>query len=186
MLSIRPSVADLSFQVFSRSVHPELFRVLRSLTVSRSTYTARIDITTTGHVVTFNHQSVTLTEVAGSALHPLPQRRRLHQSRVHGKRCESFAVPLGVGYRTEYELERVEPATFWMYQRELARQSPDHPLLQCFESSGRMDVGAVSYVHHEVRQRSLLLQVIHTFPDDHALMKSLSVFSIAGPEASGG
>ena len=39
-------------------------------------------------------------------------------------------------------------------------------------------LGAVSYINVETRNRSLLVQAFHTFPDDYAIVKSQSLFEI--------
>ena len=51
-------------------------------------------------------------------------------------------------------------------------------MLHTFGSSGRMAVGAISYINVETRNRSLLVQAFHTFPDDYAIVKSQSLFEI--------
>jgi hypothetical protein len=51
-------------------------------------------------------------------------------------------------------------------------------MLHRFDPSGRMDLGAISYVYVETRNRSLLVQAFHTFPDDYAIVKSQSVFEV--------
>jgi hypothetical protein len=50
--------------------------------------------------------------------------------------------------------------------------------LHRFDSSGRMAMGALSYINFESRNRSLRVQVFHTFPDDYAIVKSQSLFEI--------
>ncbi len=47
-----------------------------------------------------------------------------------------------------------------------------------FDSSGRMALGALSYINVETRSRSLLVQAFHTFPDDCAIVKSQSLIRI--------
>ena len=86
MLSVRPKVAELSFQLFGRALHPELFEVHKTRTVERGEFTARLDITTAGHVITWRYRGLTLTEVAASAQHPLPERRRPLPPRYEGGR----------------------------------------------------------------------------------------------------
>ena len=88
MLSVRPKVAELSFQLFGRALHPELFEVHKTRTVERGEFSARLDITTAGHVVTWRYRGLTLTEVATSARHPLPERRRLLSYRLKGQRSD--------------------------------------------------------------------------------------------------
>ena len=46
VLTVRPRVSELVFQLYGRSLHPELFEVHESRTVSRTEYTAKIQITT--------------------------------------------------------------------------------------------------------------------------------------------
>jgi hypothetical protein len=41
-----------------------------------------------------------------------------------------------------------------------------------------MALGALSYVNVETRRRSMLVQAIHTFPDDYAIVKVESLFSL--------
>ena len=56
MLSVRPKVAELVFQLYGRSLHPELFEVYSTRTVKRGDYEATINITSAGHVVTWRYQ----------------------------------------------------------------------------------------------------------------------------------
>ena len=51
-------------------------------------------------------------------------------------------------------------------------------MLHRFESSGRIALGAVSYIGLEARDRSFKVQAFHTFPDDFAIVKSRSVFRL--------
>jgi len=146
------------------------------MTVPREKYEAKIDITGTGHVVTWRHAGLILTEVTTSALHPLPERRRLMNYRVKGERSDRVECRGGICYQVTFQLERVEPELFWTLQEEFARNSPHHGLLHRFDSSGRIALGAISYVGIETRLRSMTVQAFHTFPDDYAIVKSHSVF----------
>ena len=77
-----------------------------------------------------------------------------------------------------FQLEQVQPDVFWNYQNELFQDCETDGLLYRFESSGRMALGAISYINIETRIRSLRIQAFHTFPDDHAIVKSQSVFEL--------
>ena len=65
-----------------------------------------------------------------------------------------------------------------MVQQQLGNEQTEG-LLHAFDSSGRMALGAMSYVGIETRNRALRIQAIHTFPDDHAIVKVESLFSLA-------
>lgn len=188
MLSVRPKVAELAFHVFSRSLHPELYSVHKTRLVKRNGYQARIDITNCGHVITWRANlddsdpgesggAATVCEVATSAHQPLPKRRCLLTRALKGSRTETASTRGGVTYRTHFQLEPVEPDLFWMVQQQLGN-SPTEGLLHTFDASGRMALGALSYISIETRLRSMLVQAIHTFPDDYAIVKVESLFSL--------
>ena len=176
MLSIRPTVAEHAFYVFGRSLHPELFSIYRSRSIERSKYSAKIDITSDGHLVTFNSRSVIMTEVVCSSKQLLPQKRRLFGSHLKGKNVEQVDRKQGVTYHTQFELEHVSTDMFWMLHNQLQSSECENELVQSFDSSGRIAFGAVSFVHVEQRERQLLIQAFHTFPDDCAIVKSVSTF----------
>ena len=178
MLSVRPKVAELAFQVYGRPLHPELFEVHQTSSVKRGDYEAKIDITSAGHVVTWRYAGLTLTEVAASAHHPLPQRRRLISYRLKGQRSDSITCRGGVVYQVSFQLEPVEPEVFWSFQQELAEDGQRRGMLHRFDSSGRMALGALSYINIDSRNRNLLVQAFHTFPDDCAIVKSQSMFQL--------
>lgn len=75
-----------------------------------------------------------------------------------------------------FQLETVAPQVFWTFQEELSLDSVKNGLLHRFDSSGRMALGAMSYINVETRNRSLSVQAFHTFPDDYAIVKSQSLF----------
>ncbi|MEM6472541.1 MAG: DUF2617 family protein [Planctomycetota bacterium] len=180
MLSVRPKVAELSFHVFSRTLHPELYVVHGTRRIERTAYNASIHITNCGHVITWNttgQSPVTVCEVATSSHQPLPARRRLVSQSLKGSRTESIQCRGGVNYRTHFQLETVAPDMFFMVQQQLSKQ-PTEGLLHFFEASGRLSLGGLGYINIETRQRSMLVQAIHTFPDDHAIVKVESLFSL--------
>lgn len=180
MLSVRPRIAELVFQLYGRSLHPELFEVHRTRQIERGGYKATVQITNAGHVITWQYDGITLTEVAASAHHPLPQRRRLMSHTLKGKCIDQLECRGGIGYQVEFSLEPVEKETFWTYQKELTQAGAREGLLHCFDSSGRFGLGALSYINLESRDRSLKVQAFHTFPDDYAIVKSQSVFLLPG------
>ena len=178
VLSVRPKIAELVFQLYGRALHPELFEIYNTQQVSRGNYTAQISITSTGHIVTWRHDGLTLTEVATAANHPLPQRRRLLDRKLKGSHRDYVECRGGAHYEVQFSLEPVEPETFGTFQMELTLDGTRKGMLHKFDSSGRMALGAMSYIHVESRDRSLLVQAFHTFPDDYAIVKSQSLFKL--------
>jgi hypothetical protein len=178
VLTVRPKVAELTFQLYGRPLHPELFQVFETCTIERRPYTAKIDITSAGHVVTWRYAGLTLTEVAASAHHPLPKMRRLLSYGLKGQRTDRVECRGGASYQMSFQLEPTDPEVFWTFQRELAGLGQQQGMLHRFDASGRIALGALSYINLEARSRSLLIQAFHTFPDDYAIVKSQSLFQL--------
>lgn len=178
VLSVRPKVAELVFQLYGRSLHPELFEIYCSRTVRRGRYEATISITSAGHLVNWRCDGITLTEVATAAHHPLPRMRRLLSYRLKGERADRVECRGGATYQVNFQLEPVEPEVFWTFQQELRHDGERQGMLHHFDSSGRMALGALSYINVETRNRSLLVQAFHTFPDDYAIVKSQSLYEL--------
>ncbi len=179
VIIVRPKIAELVFQVYGRSLHPELFEVYQTRQIERGPYKACVQITSAGHLITWNYQGLTLTEVAAAANQPLPEKRRLLSHRVAGERKERIQCRGGVVYEAQFSLERVETEMFLTFQHELTLEGTTREgMLQRFESSGRFGLGAMSYINVQSRDRSLLVQALHTFPDDCAIVKSQSQFRL--------
>ncbi len=176
MLSVRPKVAELVFQLYGRVLHPELFEIQASRRIERGGYSALIAITTAGHIVTWWKDGLTLTEVAATATQPLPMKRRLLSHRICGERSDRLECRGGACYETSFQLERVSPDVFWAFQGELETEGRGHGLLHRFSGPGRMATGALSWISVETRTRSLIVQAFHTFPEEFAIVKSQSLF----------
>jgi hypothetical protein len=178
VLTVRPKVTELTFQLFSRPLHPELFQIFQTQCVERGGYRAKIAITSAGHLVTWRYGNVTLTEVATAAHNPLPKRRRLLSHRLKGERTDEVQYRGNITYQVGFQLEKVQPEIFWAFQQELARDGQHRGMIHTFHSSGRLALGALSYIHVETRDRTMLVQAFHTFPDDSAIVKSQSRFRL--------
>ena len=176
MLSVRPKVAELVFQLYGRVLHPELFETLVTRSIYRGGYTASVSITQAGHLVTWRKDGLTLTEVATTAGQPLPQKRRLLSYRLNGERSDRMECRGGASYQMCFQLESVDPEVFWTFQQELSVEGEKTGLLHRFESGGRLALGALSWINVETRTKSLLVQAFHTFPDDLAIVKVQSLF----------
>ena len=87
-------------------------------------------------------------------------------------------MPRGATYKVNFSLEPVDPELFWTFQKELSLDGARQGMVHKFDSSGRMALGALSYIHVESRNHSLRVQAFHTFPDDYAIVKSQSLFQL--------
>ena len=82
----RSSVADLTFQVFNRSLHPEWFATQEFRRVELKRWVADIRIVEGGHTVVFSSGPVRLTEVLSGPETVLPEPGRLFHSHLRRER----------------------------------------------------------------------------------------------------
>jgi len=97
---------------------------------------------------------------------------------IKGKRSDQFECHGGIRYQTSFQLEGVSNKLFLMCQKQLRKNDRHVGLVHEFQSSGRMTVGAVSYMNAETRNRSIFIQAFHTFPDDQAIVKTETYFRL--------
>lgn len=183
MLSIRPKVAEHTLFLLGRSVHPELFQIHRSRLIQRSNYQLRVDITSDGHLLTFTSGTVTMSEVVCSAKQELPEKRRMISRVFRPTGVPVVEVKRHVCYQTKFEIEEVGPEVFWMVHQQLNAPNEERSLCQNFGSSGRIPMGAVSFLHFEERLRHVVIQSLHTFPDDYQILKTYTTFTVEKSEA---
>ncbi len=184
MLSARPKITDLSFHLFGRSLHPELFKSGNGREYQRANYLLNVNITTDGHWLSFQHKDAIFSEVSAGAHHPLPATQVLVSHPIEGV-CQNDLQLLDgqVQYQSKVQFETVDPKTFVTIQQHLGSQT-DHSqpsgLVYRFESNGRLDFGAVSYVDVQSFINHVKIRAFHTFPDSCAVLKSETLFKILG------
>jgi hypothetical protein len=180
VISVRPKIAELTYQLYGRSLHPELFEIYQSRTVERGGYKATVQITSVGHMVAWQYGGLSLTEVSVGAHHPLPQLRRLMSYRLKGDRSDRCEIRPGITFEMRFSLEPADDEKLTGYRRELTLAATRQGMLQQFESGGRIATGALSYVNVDSRDKTLCVQAFHTFPDDRAVLKIQSWYRLGG------
>jgi len=178
MITVRPKVAELSYQLLGRTIHPELFQIHQCRTIERNGYKVNVWITSYGHVVTWHYGDSVLTEVVGSATQEMPQRQRLKDFQLKGQRSEKFQAMGGVTHETQFSLEPSDAQRFSAYQKQLTLQATRQGMLQRFDASGRFEDGALSYVNVDSRDKVFRVQAFHTFPADYAMLKVQSWYRL--------
>ena len=154
------------------------FEVYSSRTVQRGGYEATINITSAGHVVTWRYQGMTLTEVAARPIIRCRKSAGCFPICSKGERNDRVECRGGVRYQMNFQLEAGRSAVVLDVSAGIGPRRPASrhaPPLRFQRPDG---LGRLSYINVETRNRSLLVQAFHTFPDDYAIVKSQSLFEI--------
>ncbi len=173
---VRPEVAELTFQVFGRPVHPELFNTRAQSEIHHEAYSARLQVCDTGHVITFRRDKNLICEVATSRESPLPLRKKLYGQKLKGHKQESICFESGLEYHISFQLEQLEPEVFLHFHQELFIDSHRAFVAHQFTPATRWTPVPVSFMKVEDSPRSLLVHAFHTFPENFAVVKTQSLF----------
>jgi hypothetical protein len=174
----RSSVADLTFQVFNRSLHPEWFATREFRRVEHRRWAADVRIVEGGHAVVFSSGSVRLTEVLSGPETVLPEPGRLFHSHLRREKSAILRPDGTVEYQSCLEVERVEIEIFHHLCEEIALNASGDRLFQRFPASNRLAPPPISHIQVSARGADLSIQCFHSFPTECAIVRTQSLFEL--------
>jgi hypothetical protein len=172
----RSRVAELSFQVFGRSVHPDWFAVRRHCRVGQGRWEADIRIIEGGHAVVFRSGLLRLTEVLSGPETMLPEPGLLYHSPLKHERTASLKPGPGVEYQACFEVERVDREVFAHLSDEMTLDASVGRLFHRFAPVNRMAPAPITHIRFEARVKGLTVHAFHSFPDERAIVRTQSLF----------
>lgn len=172
----RSRVADLAFQVYSRSVHPDWFAVRGHRRLAKEGWEADLRVIEGGHAVVFRSGAVRLTEVLSGPETLLPEPGLLFHSTIRHERTATLRPNPSIEYQTCFEVERVDPEVFAHLSEEMTLDASPDRLFHRFAPLSRMAPAPVTHIRFEARVRSLTVHAFHTFPEERAIVRTQSLF----------
>jgi hypothetical protein len=172
----RSRVADLVFQVFGRTLHPDWFVVRGHRRITQDGWEADVRIIEGGHAVLFRAGPQRISEVLSGLVTVLPEPGLLFHSPVRYERSTTLCPGGAVEYQTCFEVERVDPEVFVHLSDEMTLDTSRDRLFYRFAPSNRMAPAPISHIRIEARVKGLSIQAFHTFPDEHAIVRTQSLF----------
>ncbi len=109
----RVRAADLRYHLFDRSVHPELYEVLRRAELEEKAYRAVLSITGQSHVISVRSGGETVTEILAPPEVSLPRiglRSSVQLGRTSREEVTRMDGP--IHYRTAFRVETFPPAAY--------------------------------------------------------------------------
>ena len=169
-------VADLSFQVFGKSLHPDWFAVRSHRRVAVDGWQADIRIIEGGHAVSWRSGEVRLTEVLAGPSTTLPGPGLLFHSPIRHERAAVLKPRDGIEYQTCFEVERVDPEVFAHLCDEMTLDADRDRLFHRSRGADRLVPSAISHLAFESRSKGLLVHAFHSFPAERAIVRIQSLF----------
>ena len=175
----RARVADLTFMVYGRCLHPDWFMSRGHRRYAKGGWEADVRIIEGGHVVNWKFGGIRLTEVLAGAETTLPEPGLLFHSAVRHDRATSLQPTSNCEYQTCFEVERVQPEVFSHLTQELLVERGRDLLFHEFSQPNRLTCAALSVVRLETSPNGFLIHAFHTFPEERAIVRTHSLFETA-------
>lgn len=177
----RTRVADLAFQVYGRTMHPEWFVTRAHRRYAQAGWEVHVRIIEGGHVLLWACGPIRLTEVLNGHESALPPAGRIFDSPVRHERSTMLRPADHVVYQSCFSAERIEPAVFDHLNDELLLDARRDGLLYRFAPSSRLSPAPLSRVDVEPLARGLSVRTFHTFPDERTIVRTQSLFELRPP-----
>lgn len=175
-MSPSPRVADLRFQVFARSIHPDWFSVKAHRRIVQGLWEVDIRIVAGGHAISWRSDGVRITETLTDGRAGLPEPGLLFHSGLGHERSVRLQPGGGLEYQTSFEVERCDPEVFDHLCDEATLDAARNGLFASSATSNRLAPSAVSQIRFEPRAKGLSLHTFHSFPTERAIVRTHSLF----------
>ncbi len=172
----RSRVADLTFQVFGRTIHPDWFIGRAHKRFALGDWEADVRIVEGGHVLHWKSGKVRMTEVLIGAETTLPEPGLLFHSAVRHERSTTIQQANYCEYQTCFEVERVPAEIFARLCDELVLDPSRDRLFHQFRQTNRLAPAPISAARVESRSNGFLVHTFHTFPEERAIVRTHSLF----------
>ncbi len=174
----RSRVAELSFQVFNRGLHPDWLTTREFRRVESSGWKADVRIIDGGHAVIFQSGLIRLTEILAGPETALPEPGVLFRAHLGHEKSAILRPGGDVEYQSCLEVEHVDLHVFRHLCEEMTRDPRHDRLFHHFRSPNRLAPAPISSVAISSRARDLSINSFHTFPNECAIVRTQSLFEI--------
>ncbi len=176
--SSRARVADLAFRVYGRALHPDWVATRQFTRVEKLGWEADLRIIDGGHALVFRSGSIRLSEILSGPETTLPEAGVLFHSHLRRERSTILRPGGSIEYQSCLEVEHVDLEIFRHLCEEIRLDALRNRLFHSFPSSNRLAPAPISQVLITARAHDLSIQSFHTFPDERAIVRTLSLFEV--------
>ncbi|MHC4260285.1 MAG: DUF2617 family protein [Planctomycetota bacterium] len=173
---INVAVEELTFSLFQRPLHPELFQIYAKRELKNKKYEACIWVTGCTHVATVHFGDICLSEVVSTPGQVLPQRGLIERFQFRGPRSHKCTLNRGISYMTDFQVEKMSANLYRQSHADLKRFARNRGLFVKFPT---LEVGGLPpfcYIDFEAKQGELHVHTFAAYPDQVTMIKTQSLF----------
>jgi hypothetical protein len=150
---INVAVEELTFSLFQRPLHPELFQIYAKRELKNKKYEAYIWVTGCTHVATVHFGDICLSEVVSTPGQVLPQRDM-----------------------TDFQVEKMSANLYRQSHADLKRFARNRGLFVKFPTLEVDGLPPFCYIDFEAKQGELNIHTFAAYPDQVTMIKTQSLF----------
>ena len=173
---INVAIEQLTFSLFQRPLHPELFQMFASREVKTENYEATIWVTGCTHVISVFSGDECLSEVVSTPGQMLPSRGLVERFQFRGPRTHKCTLSRGISYMTDFQVEKLSPNLYKQSRTDLERFAKNRGL---FVKYPELEVGSLApfcYIDYEARRTELHIHTFAAYPEQLTMIKTQSLF----------
>jgi hypothetical protein len=168
----------LTLMLYQRLLHPELFRIVASDTVTRRAYDADVWMVDGGHIVSFTVGRNTLAEVIVSGTDTLNDRGLVQTIPCRGERYHEMTSGTNIRYMISTQEEQLTATLYDATKQEIVDYSAKRELMS-HQTASTAECGSVlSVLDVEKRSHELLVQSFHLFDENNLVIKTQTIFEV--------
>jgi hypothetical protein len=168
----------LTLLLYSRPLHPELFRILKTDKVSRRAYEADIWLVDGGHVISFVAGKETLSEVIVFNADPLTERGLVQTVPCRGEKYHETTVG-SIHYMISTQEEQLTQTLYDATKHEIIAYANRRELMTAEVPATADLAGSYSVLDIERRSHELLVQAFHLFDENQMVIKTQSILEVS-------
>ncbi len=173
---INVAVDELTFSLFQKPLHPELFQLYEQRRLKTDKYEATLWVTGCTHVISVCARKGFLSEVISTPWQVLPQRGLIERFRFRGSKNHKCTLSRGLSYMTSFQVEKMSASLYLQSYGELERFARNRGIFVSFPKSEVEGLKPFCYIDFEARRTELHVHTFSAYPDQVTIIKTQSIF----------
>lgn len=168
----------LTLLLYSRTLHPELFKIQATEQVSRRAYEADVWLIEGGHVISFTAGKTTLAEVIITGPNTLTDRGLIQSIPCRGERYHETTLGGTVKYMISTQEEQLTQTLYDATRHEIASYAAKRELMIADLPGIGDGSGSLSVLDIERRSHELLVQSFHLNDESQMVIKTQAIIEV--------
>jgi len=172
------AISELSFSLYQRPLHPELFNIYDRRHLKTEKYETIIWVTGCSHLASVFVGDICLTELISIPGQILPKTGLVERFQFRGQRNHKCTIKRGLNYMTDFQVEKMSRNLYRQSHIDLERFARNRGIFVKFPKSAAGGLEPFSYVDFEARRDELHIHAFHAYPDQVTIIKTQSLFDL--------